>query len=33
MFPSGHAANKTCDLKGILNHKFNMLGKIALDDK
>ena len=31
MFPSGHARNTLCDLKGILNHKFHVLGKLALE--
>jgi len=31
MFPSGHAGNKTADLNGILNYKFNLLGGLALD--
>jgi 2-methylcitrate dehydratase len=30
MFPSGHAGNKECDLKGILSHKFKLLGNLAL---
>jgi len=30
MFPSGHAANNVCDLKGILSHKFRLLGNLAL---
>eukprot|EP00808_Paulinella_micropora_P022918 g1618.t1 len=32
MFPAGHAANKTCDLEGILNHKFRMLAALAVKD-
>jgi 2-methylcitrate dehydratase len=32
MFPSGHARNTTADLKGILEHKFALLGSLALDD-
>lgn len=32
MFPSGHAANTSADLNAILNYKFNLLGKLALDD-
>lgn len=31
MFPSGHARNDLCDLKDILNHKFQLLGGLALD--
>lgn len=30
MFPSGHARNSECDLNGILSHKFNLLGNLAL---
>lgn len=30
MFPSGHSANSTCDLNGILNYKFNLLGNLSL---
>lgn len=30
MFPSGHAKNNTCDLRGILENKFRLLGRIAL---
>ena len=33
MFPSGHSRNTECDLKGIMQNKFDILGKIALDDK
>jgi len=33
MFPSGHARNTSADLNGILNHKFNLLGRLALDEK
>lgn len=29
MYPSGHARNTTADLKGILNHKFNLMGELA----
>lgn len=32
MFPSGHANNKTCDLKGILNNKNKILLKLAQPD-
>ena len=31
MFPSGHARNTTADLKGILDAKFQLLGKLAVD--
>lgn len=31
MYPSGHARNTTCDLEGILDNKFKMLGKLALN--
>jgi 2-methylcitrate dehydratase len=31
MFPSGHARNTTADLKGILDAKFAMLGRLATD--
>lgn len=30
MFPSGHAKNATADLRGILENKFQLLGRIAL---
>lgn len=30
MYPSGHARNTVCDLEGILDNKFKMLGKLAL---
>lgn len=33
MFPSGHSRNSTADLKGILNHKFHLLGRLALGEK
>ena len=33
MFPSGHAANKTCDLKDILNNKNNTLLSLAISNK
>jgi 2-methylcitrate dehydratase len=29
MYPSGHARNTTADLRGILNHKWRMLGDLA----
>lgn len=32
MYPSGHARNTTADLQGILNHKFRMLGELAVAD-
>lgn len=32
MFPAGHARNTTADLKGILEHKFEMLGSLAVAD-
>jgi len=31
MYPSGHARNTECDLNGILNNKFEILGKLALE--
>jgi len=31
MYPAGHARNTAADLNGILQHKFQMLGKIATD--
>ena len=31
MFPAGHARNTTADLKGILDAKFAMLGRLATD--
>lgn len=31
MYPSGHARNSTCDLKGILNFKNQLLGRLALE--
>lgn len=30
MYPSGHARNTTADLGDILNHKFKLLGGLAL---
>jgi 2-methylcitrate dehydratase len=33
MFPSGHAANSTCDLKGILKNKNDTLLSYAVSDK
>ncbi|HED53281.1 MAG TPA: hypothetical protein ENJ00_03665 [Phycisphaerales bacterium] len=32
MYPGGHARNKTVDLEDVLNHKFQILGKLAFDD-
>ena len=32
MFPSGHSRNKTADLHGIMNYKFNLLGRLALSE-
>ena len=32
MYPAGHARNTTADLRGILMHKWRMLGSIALPD-
>jgi 2-methylcitrate dehydratase len=32
MFPSGHAGNKTCDLKGIIENKGNVLLNYAMND-
>jgi len=31
LFPGGHSANKTVDLKTILMHKFDKLGKLGLE--
>jgi 2-methylcitrate dehydratase len=33
MYPAGHARNTTADLNGILEHKFNALGRIAVADE
>jgi 2-methylcitrate dehydratase len=33
MYPSGHARNTTCDLKGILKNKFQILGNLALEQQ
>lgn len=33
MYPAGHARNKTADLTGILEHKFRLLGTLAVEDK
>ena len=32
MYPAGHARNTEADLKGILAHKFELLGKLAFED-
>jgi len=32
MYPAGHARNTTADLKGILRHKFNLLGRLVQDE-
>jgi 2-methylcitrate dehydratase len=32
MFPGGHSRNTTADLKNILNHKFTLLGRLALNE-
>lgn len=32
MYPGGHARNTTADLKGILEHKFHVLGSLASSD-
>ena len=32
MYPAGHARNTNADLHGILDHKFRMLGSLALPD-
>ncbi len=32
MYPAGHARNTAADLRGILRHKFDLLGKIAFPD-
>jgi 2-methylcitrate dehydratase len=32
MYPSGHARNLEADLKGILAHKFKMLGRLGVKD-
>jgi 2-methylcitrate dehydratase len=32
MYPSGHARNTTANLEDILNHKSDMLGRLAMDD-
>lgn len=32
MYPAGHARNTVADLKGILAHKFEVLGRLAFED-
>ncbi len=32
MYPAGHARNTTADLKDILSHKWQMLGRLVADD-
>ncbi len=32
MYPGGHARNTTADLRGILRHKFNLLGRLVQDN-
>ncbi len=32
MYPSGHARNTTADLRNILDHKFRLLGELAVAD-
>lgn len=32
MYPAGHARNTTADLRGILDHKFRLLGALAVDE-
>lgn len=32
MFPSGHARNTSANLEDILNHKFNLIGRLAIND-
>ncbi len=32
MYPAGHARNTTADLNGILDHKFKLLGALAVPD-
>ena len=33
MYPGGHARNTTADLNGILDHKFNLLANLALEQE
>lgn len=32
MFPTGHARNTSADLRGLLKHKFSMLGALAVEN-
>jgi len=32
MYPGGHARNTSVNLNNVLDHKFNLLGKIAITD-
>lgn len=32
MYPSGHSRNTAADLESILNYKFELLGKLALEE-
>merc|ERR1719297_275251 len=32
MYPSGHARNTAADLEGILDHKFKLIGGLAVKD-
>jgi 2-methylcitrate dehydratase len=32
MYPAGHSRNTTADLRGLLNHKFTLLGRMISDD-
>jgi hypothetical protein len=32
MFPAGHARNSTASLEAILDHKFRLLGSLAVPD-
>lgn len=31
LFPGGHAGNKTVDLNDVLQHKFKLLGQMAMN--
>jgi len=33
MFPSGHSRNTVANLNDILNHKFTLLGRLALSEE
>lgn len=33
MYPAGHARNNEVDLEGILDNKFRLLGKLALNEE